>query len=108
MIFVLGYSAGSGEVGLTHTSSPTRTLIIVQENLTITAFNNEQQQLDARANRVRDLFTQSNSCGLVAHYESVDSRLSEMRSSPPVLETPVCRLIPPVDDRYIALPTVMD
>ena len=80
----------------------------MQENLTITAFNNEQQQLDARANRVRDLFTQSNWCGLVAHYESVDSRLSEMRSSPPVLETPVCRLIPPVDDRYIALPTVMD
>ena len=67
-----------------------------------------QQQLDARADRIRDLFKKSEWCGHVAHYEYMDSRLSGIRSSQPVLENPVCRLIPPVNDKYIALPSVMD
>lgn len=85
----------------------------VPDNIATSAFTNGQRNLDGRANRVRELFSQSNWTGLVAHYQSEEGRyqeiLSEIRSSKPVQKDQARRLIlSPVDDRYIALPSVMD
>lgn len=88
-------------------------LKIASENVATTAFTNGQNNLDDRANRVRELFSQSNWTGLVAHYQSEEGRhqavLSEIRSSKPAQREQGCRLIlSPVDDRYITLPSIMD
>ena len=68
--------------------------------------------MNDRANRVRELFSQSNWIGLAAHYQSEECRyqaiISEIRSSRPVQGDHVCRLISsPVDNRYIT-PKVMN
>lgn len=88
-------------------------LNILSANVATTAFITAQQRSDARATRVRDLFTQSNWSGLVAHYQSEDRRyqtiISEIRSSRPVQGNQVCRLISsPVDDKYISMPNVLN
>ncbi len=90
-----------------------RMLKIVSANITITPFTTAQRRLDARAIRVRDLFSQCNWSGLVEHYKSETSRhqtiISEIRSSRPVRRNQVCRLISSlVDDKYITLPNVLD
>lgn len=88
-------------------------LKIVLANVATTAFTTAQRRSETRASRVRDLFSQCNWSGLVAHYESEDRRyqtiISEIRSSRPVQRNHVCRLISsPVDDKYITVPNVMD
>ena len=81
-------------------------------NVTTTPFTNAQQKFDNRADRMRDLFSQLNSYGLVAFYETEECRyqklLSEIRSSRPFQRTHTPLISSPVDDKYITLPNVMD
>ena len=82
-------------------------------NVATTPFTNAQQKFDNRADRVRDLFSQLNSYGLLAFYQTEERRyqtlLSEIRSSRPFQRTHTSPLISlPVDDKYITLPKAMD
>ena len=84
-----------------------------EENITTTPFTNKQQIFVDRAKRVRRLFSQCNSYGLLAFYQTAECRhqtiLSEIRSSTLSQRNHTSPLIPlPVDEKYIALPNVMD
>ena len=97
----------------TFTTDPEPNAETTEENITTTPFTSEQQIFDIRAKRVRRLFTQCNFYGLLAFYQKAECRhqtiLSEMRSSTSSQRNHTSPLIPlPVDEKYIALPNVMD